>query len=257
MALVSSSPIPVTGPAHSNRLSGLLYPTSTRSAPPTVTAAAACRVRACPLTSVGPRLRSQSELVSGEGVYNEAKREYEFWGRAPYLAGQQVFMCYGLYTNLELMVRHPSPHPPAERERERERERVEQVDSHGTGHLSLSLSVVPGVVWLSAGRRRSSAAERSRRGALAGGPAAESGRASGVRAARVNGRGRERPARAGDPVASCPTTLHLDQGCWEAFCGTGPGALPVPVSDSYIRLYRAFIATFSPASASLSSASTG
>ena len=47
----------------------------------------------------------QSELVSGEGVWDESKREYQFWARAPYLKGQQVFMCYGLYTNLELMVR--------------------------------------------------------------------------------------------------------------------------------------------------------
>ena len=47
----------------------------------------------------------QSELVSGEGVWDESKREYQFWSIAPYLKGQQVFMCYGLYTNLELMVR--------------------------------------------------------------------------------------------------------------------------------------------------------
>jgi hypothetical protein len=51
---------------------------------------------------------AKSEMVSGEGVWDESKREYQFWARAPYLKGQQVFMCYGLYTNLELMVRSTS-----------------------------------------------------------------------------------------------------------------------------------------------------
>lgn len=39
----------------------------------------------------------------GDGVYNKDTAEYHLFARSDYLPGEQVFMCYGAHTNLQLL----------------------------------------------------------------------------------------------------------------------------------------------------------
>jgi hypothetical protein len=64
------------------------------------------------------------------------------------------------------------------------------------------------------------------------------------------------PAMVGDHGCIGRRTTDHGQGCWEAFCGTSLGLCQCSVRKAYKGLFRALITNFSPASASLSSAST-
>ena len=41
--------------------------------------------------------------TSGDGAWEEASREYVFRARRPYVAGEQIMLCYGRHTNLGLL----------------------------------------------------------------------------------------------------------------------------------------------------------
>eukprot|EP00854_Cymbomonas_tetramitiformis_P022873 gene22873-27643_t len=47
--------------------------------------------------------RTCSSGAGGEGSYVESAREYHFRAKTPARKGEQVLMCYGMYSNLELL----------------------------------------------------------------------------------------------------------------------------------------------------------
>ncbi|KAK3250671.1 hypothetical protein CYMTET_39960 [Cymbomonas tetramitiformis] len=51
--------------------------------------------------------RTCSSGAGGEGSYVESAREYHFRAKTPARKGEQVLMCYGMYSNLELLVCMP------------------------------------------------------------------------------------------------------------------------------------------------------
>lgn len=50
-----------------------------------------------------PQLPMGSGRASGDGAYVEASREYRLHTRIPLRRGDQVYLLYGTYTNLELL----------------------------------------------------------------------------------------------------------------------------------------------------------
>jgi hypothetical protein len=48
----------------------------------------------------------EESTISGDGALHEASDEYRIYARRRYSAGEEVFICYGRHTNLELLIHY-------------------------------------------------------------------------------------------------------------------------------------------------------
>lgn len=66
------------------------------------------RAACCPNNAecTGPNEEEQACGVAGEGRLNEAAGRYELLAQQPYSPGDQVFLCYGRYTDLDLLAHY-------------------------------------------------------------------------------------------------------------------------------------------------------